>query len=360
MKILLVQLAANGDCLLVTPIARQIKEVDYPGCHLTWMIGTRHKQVLLNNPYIDEIIDVPISSAEDRKKIPVFLDDLKKKGFFFDKIVVTDLIADNYKYFYCTLRTSFFRTYGKPLTVSPEPVISLLPEEVERVADFARKHGLTDGGCYPVLFECSPLSCQSTMNVEKAIKISRRVIASYPQVKFILSTKDKLPDADDHIIDGSVLSWRENAELTKYCKLLVGCSSGITWLNMSDWAAKIPTVQSISNNFMDGVISPSLEIDLMYLGLSTEKVIEFVDPEDEKLIDCICWVIKDSFAGAKKVFQERRPYSKEELTTHFAMSATQAFYDYRDILKRDFVFVFHAKTWLKRIVKKIMSGKIRR
>ena len=30
--------------------------------------------------------------------------------------------------------------------------------------------------------------------------------------------------ADDRIIDGSKLSFRENAELTKYCTLLIGCS----------------------------------------------------------------------------------------------------------------------------------------
>ena len=38
MKVSLVQLDANGDCLYATTIARQIKQ-DYPGCHLTWWIS---------------------------------------------------------------------------------------------------------------------------------------------------------------------------------------------------------------------------------------------------------------------------------------------------------------------------------
>ena len=63
-RILIVQLAALGDCLYVTALARQIKH-DYPGCHLTWAISNRCSQVIQNNPYIDDIWEVFIEKMSD-------------------------------------------------------------------------------------------------------------------------------------------------------------------------------------------------------------------------------------------------------------------------------------------------------
>ena len=57
-KILMVLLNSNGDCLYGTVIAKQIKEVDYPGCHLTWVVNTNCKQSIENNPFVDKIWEV--------------------------------------------------------------------------------------------------------------------------------------------------------------------------------------------------------------------------------------------------------------------------------------------------------------
>ena len=79
MRILLVQLGSTGDCLLVTPLLRQIKLFDYPNSHITWMICSPYKHVLENNPYVDEIIEVPLNSYEDlgreRNNIDSYVED---------------------------------------------------------------------------------------------------------------------------------------------------------------------------------------------------------------------------------------------------------------------------------------------
>ena len=52
-RILIGHLTSNGDILYSSAIARQIKEVDYPGCHLTWAAGSGGAKTLAFNPYID-------------------------------------------------------------------------------------------------------------------------------------------------------------------------------------------------------------------------------------------------------------------------------------------------------------------
>jgi hypothetical protein len=319
MKILLVQLAAMGDCLFVTTIARQIKEVDFPRCHLSWMINSNCKTVLINNPYVDDIIDVETYFAGDGKKINKYIASLEKQGRKFDKIIITDFVPDNHKYFYGPTRSCFFRAYGREITVPPEPLIYLTQEEVDNVAGFAKKHRLNEANYFPILFECSPQSKQSDMNIPKAIKIAQTVIKSNHHVKFILSSRERIPETNKQIIDGSVLTWRENAELTKYCKLLIGCSSGITWLNTSNWSAKIPMIQSLcgEEKYAKGILSQSVELDFMYFGISTKNLIELREPNDEILINCINQVIGQSVSRVKKNFMERKTYLTSEIDNYF-------------------------------------------
>src|SRR5688572_16686039 len=62
------------------------------------------------------------------------------------------------------------------------------------------------------------------------------------------------------IIDASILSIRENAALTHYCNLLIGCSSGITWLSTSTAGNFLPMVQLLDPNaaFMN---APSVDFE---------------------------------------------------------------------------------------------------
>ena len=62
-NILLVHLNSNGDCLFTTVIAKQIKEIDYPECHLTWAISNRCKQTIILNPHVDQIWEIPTAES---------------------------------------------------------------------------------------------------------------------------------------------------------------------------------------------------------------------------------------------------------------------------------------------------------
>jgi len=320
MKILLVQLASMGDCLFVTTIARQMKEIDYPGCHLTWLIGDKYQQVLINNPFIDEIIVAPIPSPEGgREALQKILNEVVGKKKSYDKVINTEYVPDNYSYFYGPTRSCYFKVYGKKITVSPEPILFLTDAEKENVDTFARRNGLNDKNTYPILLEYTPNTCQSSMNIKKAQIICSEILSIHPQVRFILSSDRKLENVQDGLIDGSVLTWRENAELTKYCKLLIGCSSGITWLNTSTAAAKIPMVQSIcaERKYFRGVVSPSVELDFMYCGLSTEKLIEFIDAEDKDIVKCIDMILSNSFEYAKNIYKGRPHYTAKMIDAYF-------------------------------------------
>ena len=57
MRILLVQLFSNGDCLYATAVARQIRH-DYPSCHLTWAISSGCREMIRENPHIDDVMEV--------------------------------------------------------------------------------------------------------------------------------------------------------------------------------------------------------------------------------------------------------------------------------------------------------------
>lgn len=314
MRILLVQIGSMGDCLLTTTIAKQIKEKDYPNCHLTWMIGDRFKEILDNNPYVDEIIEVPLDYTNDaiekaRKSIPITIEKLKRKGTSFDKVIVTDCCSINEHQFWGTFRSIYFRIYqeiyGHKITISPEPVIFLSEQEVLNVKEFISKNGLDKDDCYPILFECSPKSEQSFMTIEKAVEISKKIVQKHPNVKIILSSKNKPEQDYQNIIDGSVLTFRENAELLNHCKLFIGANSGITWLHASTWSKKIPSIQYVKKyeEYLE-IISVSVELDYKYFGESTDNLIELLSPDDESFLNCINDVIENSMELAKIKYKE--------------------------------------------------------
>lgn len=353
MKILIVQTVSIGDCLLVTPLVRQLKEVDFPGCHVSWLVASSCRQVLENNPYIDEIIEMPFVSVENaRSDIPSALDSLNKNGRVFDKIIITDYTVENRKNLFGPLRAALLRGYEGKITIPMESLIFLTKKEVDNVAAFAQKHRLGDFFC--ILCESSPQSGQSDMNVERALRIARMATGKCSQVKFILSSKNKV-DESSNIIDGSILTWRENAELTKYCKLLLGCSSGITWLNTTGWSAKIPMLQNIKSesDYAQGIYSVSVELDFIYWGLQTDKIIELWGASDEKIVNCIYEIATNSFDSARNMFKEDRYFheskGKENIIEHFAQNATQAFHN----SERKF-YSMPATFYLKRFVARIL------
>jgi len=305
-KVLLVQLGANGDCLFATTIAKQIKEVDYIGCHLTWMIGQCYKSITQNNPYIDEIIEVPIKSIQDvyfyRKQIPILIEEAKKKVNY-EYVFITDYTPDNYRNWFGTIHSSLLRSYPHPLKINPQPIIFLNSEEQIAVKEFCLKHSISDS-TYNILFECSPQSAQSKMTIEIAKVITKELLKNKNNIKVILSSATTFSSEDDRIIDGSCITWRGNAELSKYCDLLVGCSSGISWLTISNWCKPIKTIQVIDPRYWNGKISASMKLDNLYFGIDNSNIIEMHNPKMYEVVDCIEEVIAGHFNNAQKKYDE--------------------------------------------------------
>lgn len=297
------QLGAFGDCLYATTVARQIK-TDFPDCHLTWAIGSRYRSILDGNPYIDAIWEFPLAASEDMvprwKQFEKEALQRKNSGDF-DEIFFTQIYPNNFKNFDGTIRSSIFRGYNRPITVPVAPVLVMSDAEIENVRSFADTHALREKKPV-ILFECSPKSNQSFVTLAFALKVSKDIIEKNPDCCIIISSNESFPQNNPGIIDGSVLSFRENAELSKYCTLLIGCSSGVSWLCTSEWAKPLPMVQLLKK--ATGSYA-SFVHDFEYHGLDTRSIIEMTDCPPEKVSACIGTVFSESFEDARKKYHQR-------------------------------------------------------
>jgi len=310
-KILLVQLGANGDCLFATTIAKQIKEVDYPNCHLTWLIGSKYKHVVQNNPFIDELIEIPIDNTESLSKERFRISETLKimnADLIYDFVFITDYYDLNKSNWYGTTRSSIFRNYPHEIKVKIESIIFLSDEEKENVRKFCSENEI-NANTFNILIEASPLSGQSSMNLQKAIELSRIISEINPQIKFIISSASKIQTDNISTVDASCLTWRENAELANYCDMVLGCSSGISWLCLSNWTKDINLVQVINPDYFKGQISASVKHDLMYHGLSTERILELYNPTNEYLINCILSMYEKGIKYTKEKFDSNNYYT---------------------------------------------------
>jgi hypothetical protein len=302
-RFLIGQLGSFGDCLYATTVARQIKN-DYPGCHLTWAIGSIYRSILDGNPYVDEIWEFPLSKRTDLldswQQFENEAVERKNRGDF-DEVFLTQVWPNNLKNFDGTLRSSIFRAYNKPITVPVSPVLHLSPTEVENVRLFAKSHHLEEKK-HVILFEWSPKSGQSFVTMEFALEVSKKIIEKIPDLCIIFSSNESVNSRDEHIIDSSVLSFRENAELTKYCTLLVGCSSGISWLCTSDWAKPLPMVQLLKKKTC---MYASFVHDHKHHGIPYNLVIEKTECSTKELIDCITAILTEGFDKARKNYHEQ-------------------------------------------------------
>lgn len=306
-RILLGQLVSNGDCLYATAISRQIK-TDYPGCHLTWAISSVCRSILNGNPHVDEVWELPISNSEE--VVPVWdqfereAHERKKRGDF-DEIFLTQVAPGNLHNYDGSIRSSLFRGYPKPITVPVSPVLRLSPIEVANVNNFAAYHRLAEKA-HVILFECSPKSGQSFVTPDYALEVAQHLVEEIPEICIILSSNISIHSTDVRVVDGSALSFRENAELTKHCSLLIGCSSGISWISTSDWAKPLPMIQLLASN---PFWSNSFIHDHEQWGLPTDRIIEMTDCLPNKLSKCVVAILNEGFDSAKCAFHQQIPHT---------------------------------------------------
>lgn len=305
-KILLGHLIAFGDCLYATAIARQIKN-DFPGCHLTWAIGSRCRSVLDGNPHVDEVWEVPCD-MQDTNEVWIKFErealERKEKGDF-DEVYFTQFYPSHLYNYDGLIRSSTFRGYPKPITVPVSPVLRLLPDEVENVRRFAEHHHLADKK-HVLLFECAPRSGQSFVTPDFAMEVSRKLVNNIPDISIVLSSYLPVVSGHARIIDGNILSFRENAELTKYCTLFVGSSSGITWLCTSDWAKPLPMIQLLKH---DAVFFAPVAYDLARWGLAIDNILEMSSCTVDDLVDCIELALTKDIHAAKLKYNQEIPFS---------------------------------------------------
>lgn len=299
-RILLGQLAARGDCLYATAVARQIK-ADYAGCHLTWAIGSLCRSILDGNPHVDAVWEIPLADHSEVAKVwyEFYAEaQARLRAGEFDDAFFTQIYPANYKNYDGTVRASIFRGYPRPVTVPVAPVVRLSAAEIENVRRFAQAHDLA-GHDPVILFECVHSSAQSFVGPDFVYRAIDLLAARLPRCKIILSSHLALDTGNPSAISGHPLSFRENAELTKYCSLLIGCSSGITWLCTSDWAKPLPAIQLLKQ---DTGVYASVVHDHEYFGLPTDTVIELTDCPAEHLVDCVVTAVESGVGAAKKRF----------------------------------------------------------
>ena len=306
-RILLIHLGANGDCVMATTIARQIKS-DYPGCHLTWLIASRYAAVIRNNPFVDSIWAFEFTAGESmidngwyRCKAEA---DARQTAGDFDLIFSTQIYPDNVANFDGTTRSSTFRNYPAPITVPVTPVVRLLEEETAHVECFAGKHKLSHYQ-HVILLECSPNSGQSFLTLEKGLNLAHRLVDAKPDLVVIISTHLPFESPYERIISGACLSYRENAALSHYCTLLVGCSSGITWVTTSDAGKRLNTVQFLSCVLGGGFAS--VAYDFKHWGLPTEHILESTVVDDDKMLEIVLTALENFALAREKHHQILHP-----------------------------------------------------
>jgi hypothetical protein len=357
LKILLVQLSSNGDCLYVTAIARQIKE-DYSNCHLTWAIGSIYSHILKGNPHVDEIWEIPLIGPQYIDCTwRLFHDQLNEcqKENKYNLVFITQMQPCRFD---GTIRSSTLSGYPHPIRGSISPILQLLLEEIQNVNQFIKTNKIDEANNV-ILIECSAKSNQSFIDVQYAIKIAEMITEVFRDFIVVLSSNIPVTSSNNRIVDGSVLSFRENAELTKYCSFLIGGSSGITWISTSNWAKSLPMIQLINPN---ALWFASVVYDHHYWGLSTDLIIEMVPCDPQEVFDCFEMIFRKNFESAKLKFHvDLKPNYKAcknfqyELMTNYKFK--EVFANLTFIFKRNgcslIVLFFLVTNIIKFFIKKI-------
>ena len=348
-KIILVQLFSNGDCLYATTLARQIKK-DYPGCHLTWAISPSCKSIIDLNPYVDSVRLVPEVPKNDEKAFRKFRKRIfaEKKAGKWNEVFMAMNAGPNLALYDGTIRGMIFRTYPRPISVPLQPVLVLSEAEKKNVAEFAAKHQLHTFRRV-ILWEYAPQSGQVLLQADWVKKLAQKITSS-ADTCVILSSANRF-ESTGQVIDASTLSVRENAALTHYCNLLIGCSSGITWLSTSSAAKQLPMIQLLSSG---AYFSNTPSVDFSRFGIDATELIETQKIDDTWLMDCISKIDREGFTSAKAKYNEVIPvqYNTSRkivynllcyrefgaVYKHFKIMTQQ--YGYQSALLKQFVLAF--------------------
>jgi len=306
-RVLLGMLGSNGDCLYATAIAKQIKQ-DFRGCHLTWAVCSLSKSVILNNPDIDAMWEIPLANWADMERAWHLFETeahiLAEAGRF-DYIFLTQISPGRFSNYDGTVRPSIFRNYPRQLTVPVEVTIELDAAEKEAVDKWFAASAASDAS-QAVLFECSSKSGQSSMNVDRAIKLAEFVTSMRQRAVVIISTHEAVEiNNNPRIISAGCLGIRQTARLTDYVDLFVGCGSGLTVAATSSAAKQgLPNIQILRRYTS---VYASFRHDFAYYGKPVSQFMELTSEDPDHLGKAILASLSDGFESAKAEFDDPVP-----------------------------------------------------
>jgi hypothetical protein len=186
--------------------------------------------------------------------------------------------------------------------VPVQPVLRLTENEIAKTEEFVRAHSI-GRGVRAILFEYAPQSGQAGFSEDRARELAGK-LTKEPGICVILSSGKKMLSGNPQVLDGSVLSLRETAHLSRYCSLLVGCSSGITWISTSEAGARIPMIQILDPRayWLNSVVN-----DHKRFQLPVDHIIELFDGAGQKLEECIVEALRSDFAVARLKYHQEAP-----------------------------------------------------
>lgn len=298
-SILLGQLDSNGDCLYATILARQLRH-DHPDAHITWAISSRCVNVLRNNPDIDEIWQIPIAGESER--LLAWHDfeveaNRRYRRAEFDFMLFSQINPSNFQNWDGTIRPSILRSYGRPITVPFENVISLTSEEIDRVDEFAKKEEIAKFE-NRILFECSSMSGQSFVTPDLAQEIARRIYEILPDTTVVFLTNLPMELKDPRSKYVGHLSLRECARLTHHCNLFLGSGSGGTVVVSSTASRPIPMMLML---LAKTSVYASFAHDFEYFGLTEREIVETTCEDPALLARGAVAILRQGMAQAPEV-----------------------------------------------------------
>lgn len=300
-RYLIAQLACFGDCLYATVVARQLKHEE-PDCWITWAVLSKYKSILTNNPYIDNIWEINGDDYYGDGWYRFYDEAIeKKRKGVFDEMIVTQIPPTNWKNFDGTIRGSILKGANRPICVDLTPIVVLANEEIENVNSFAASNQLLEYE-QVIVFEYKSGSGQSKVDERFALEVSKIITDKFQRCLIILSSNSPIVTNHPRIIDASYLSFRENAELIKYASLLIGCSSGITWLSTSTAGKKIPMIQLLDSDYY---LFSGVSFDFEVNGFDTSGIIEMTLFNPQQVAEAVSMVFASDLLGAKEKFNQK-------------------------------------------------------
>jgi len=304
-RILLGQLGSFGDCLYATSVAAQIK-LDFPGCHLTWAIGSLYKGTLALNPFVDTVWEIPLDHPQNMSVAwMTFMEEAQRKyrQDEFDEMIFSQINPGNFKNYDGTIRSSIFRGYSKGIRVPVNPIVRLSTQEVSRAQTFLKHHRLHEQDCV-IIFEWEGRSHQTFVDQQFALAVAQQITERIPRAVVILSGKTSVSGAGGRVIDGSWLTIREMAELTHWSHLFLGVSSGLSWMATSTWAKPLPMIQLLRSS--TGAYA-SMVHDAKYYDLPTEDILELQECSPSDVCEVVKAVYDHGFSQARAQYHSEMP-----------------------------------------------------